>query len=188
MKAFQPNFVTSAVSLAVALLAGGAYASDGTISITGKITDASCSINIDGSTTGDATVELPVVSASSLQAPTDTAGLTQFRMELSGCTASTGTLSSVRAYFEPTNVNAATGNLVNLDSSATGAKNVEIQIVNDQGGAIDLRDNSNNLPTPVDPDTSTATLVYAAQYIGTANGAAVAGDVNTDLMYSLEYN
>lgn len=167
------------------LSASGAHAADGTITITGQVVDSSCAIAVNGGT-GDATVVLPSVSKTTLANPDDVAGSTAVNMTLSGCPAT----GSVRAYFEALNVDQSTGHLINT-ASATPAENVQVQVTNASGSAIDLRtnDNSTNSFVAFTDDgagVGTANLQYGVQYIATG-GAATAGQVETQLVYSLDY-
>lgn len=163
----------------------GAFASDGTITITGTVTDSACQVDVNGGV-ADATVTLPTVSTSSLAADGDVAGATPIVMSLSGCPAT----GHVRAYFETQNVDVATGYLVN-NAKTGAAANVQVQVLNAiDGSAIDLRDNLNNnfvdFVDDGDGTTGSATLNYAAQYVA-VNGAASAGGVETALVYTLDY-
>lgn len=161
------------------LCASGAYASDGTITITGQVTDSSCNIAVNGAT-GDATIVLPTVSTTVLASDGDTAGSTSMNMALTGCPTAAGGL--VRAYFESANVDVGTGNLKNT-ATGTPATNVQVQVTNATGAVIDLATNDNN--TSVDMSTGDANLQYFVQYYAT--GASTAGPVETALVYSLDY-
>lgn len=162
------------------LCASGAYASDGTITITGQVTDSSCNIAVNGAT-GDATIVLPTVSTTVLANDGDTAGATAVSMSLTGCPSGQG----VRAYFESTNVDQATGYLKNT-ATGTPAENVQVQVTDTSGNDIDLRSNAttNNNYVATETDGS-ANLEYGVQYIAT--GASTAGPVETALVYSLDY-
>lgn len=164
--------------------ASGVFAADGTITITGQIMDASCVINVNGGT-GDTSVVLPSVSKDALASDGATAGASNISMSLSGCPAA----GNVRAWFSPQNVDANTGNLLNT-ASGTPADNVQVSILNNTGDPIDLRTNSNNpLMAFVDDGsgvTGTATLNYSAQYIA-VGGPATSGQVETQLVYTLDY-
>ncbi|WP_339511789.1 fimbrial protein [Pseudomonas sp. RL_15y_Pfl2_60] len=163
------------------LSASGAYAADGTITITGQVVDSSCDIAVNGAT-GDATVVLPSVSKTTLANPGDTAGATSVSMSLTGCPAT----GSVRAYFEALNVDQATGYLTNT-AAATPAENVQVQVTDASGTGIDLRTNDNNnfVDFTDDAGVGTANLEYGVQYVAT--DAATAGQVETQLVYSLDY-
>lgn len=182
------NTAMSAKIYMVGLLAGagllaasGASAADGTITIQGQVTDASCLIAVDGGT-GDSTITLPAVSKSALATPGDTAGAKGFTMQLSGCP----TTGSVRAAFAPLNVDPATGYLQNT-ASVSAATNVQVQVLDGMATPIDLRDNTGNSYVPfVDQGgAGVADLNYAARYVAT--GIATAGQVDTQLVYTLDY-
>lgn len=167
----------SAMSIASLFVVAAASATDGTITISGKVQDASCDAILTGNA-GTNTLTLPTVSKTTLAAPASVAGRTSFGFDLTGCPVS----GKVRSYFESTNVDPSTGSLMN--NAVTPAGNVQVQILDDVSGvAIDLRDNTNN--SWIDLTTGAATLNYSAQYIATA--AATAGDVETQLVYTLQY-
>ena len=160
-----------------------AMAADGTITITGQVMDSSCVIAIDGGT-GDISVALPSVSKTALATDGATAGLKQMAFTLTGCPAS----GAVRAYFSPQNVDSNTGFLMN-NAVASPATNVQVQVLAHTGDVIDLRDNSNN-PfinfVDVDGTSGEAQLQYGLRYTA-SGGAAVAGSVDTALVYTLDY-
>lgn len=173
--------IFAAVSGLALLGAQSATAADGTITISGQVIDAGCDISVNGGT-GDSTVVLPSVSKNTLANPGDTAGNTTVSLSLSGCPDTGG----VRAYFEALNVDQSTGHLLN--TAATPADNVEVQVTDAAGTGIDLRTNTtNNFVNFIDggAGTGTADLQYGVQYVAT--GAATAGQVETQLTYSLEY-
>lgn len=176
------NGYVAGVLLGAGLLsATGAFAADGTITIQGQVTDSSCLIAVDGGT-GDSTLTLPAVSKSALAVPGDTAGAKSFTMHLSGCPAT----GSVRAAFSPLNVDPATGYLQNT-ATVSPAANVQVQVLDGTVTPIDLRDNTGNDYVPfVDQGGSgVADLNYAARYVAT--GVATAGQVDTQLVYTLDY-
>lgn len=180
----RKTLIAATLAAASLTIIPGAFAADGTITITGKVTDSACQIAVNGGD-ANATVTLPTVSTSSLISDGDVAGATPIVMSLSGCP-STG---HVRAYFEPQNVDVATGYLIN--NAVNGATNVQVQVLNAlDGSAIDLRDNTGNnsvdFVADSDGTTGSVTLNYAAQYVA-VNGAASAGSVTTDLVYTLDY-
>ncbi|WMY75942.1 fimbrial protein [Buttiauxella selenatireducens] len=161
------------------LLSTGAFASDGSITINGKITGTTCDIDIGGAG-ADGTVTLPTVSTSALSAAEDVAGKTLVKIDLTNCS-DTG---SVRAFFNTTNVNSSTGNLLNIAATGTPATNVEVQLLNKTQGVIDLRTNDTNPYETITGDA--ATLEYYAQYIA-KTAAAGEGDVSTKAVFSLDY-
>lgn len=173
--------IFAAVSGFALMGAQSASAADGTITITGQVIDAGCDISVNGAT-GDSTVVLPAVSKNILANPGDTAGNTAVNLSLSNCPATGG----VRAYFEALNVDQATGHLLN--TAATPADNVQVQVTDAAGTGIDLRTNTTNDFVNFTDDgggVGTADLQYGVQYVAT--GASTAGQVETQLTYSLEY-
>lgn len=174
------KIVFAAMSSVALLGAQGAFASDGTITITGLVTDSVCDISVNGGTS-DSTIVLPTVSKSVLAAPGNVAGNTAVNMALSNCP----TTGGVRAYFEALNVDQATGYLKN--TSATPASNVQVQVTDPSGTGIDLRTNTNNsFVSFIDnAGVGSANLQYGVQYVAT--GASTAGQVETQLTYSLDY-
>lgn len=162
-----------------ALISSSALAVDGTIDITGTVTDSSCTIALDGGAASGSVV-LPTVSATSLASEGTVAGATPFTFNLSGCP----TTGATRAFFESTNVDQSTGFLAN--NSATPAGNVQVQVADVNGAAIDLRDQTNNPFVSFDA-SGNANLTYNAQYVA-VGGGATAGEVETQLVYTLEYN
>nr|WP_300307286.1 fimbrial protein [Halomonas sp.] len=160
------------------VMSGSVFAIDGTIDISGTVTDTSCTVTINGGSASSSVV-LPTVSTASLTSNGAVAGATAFTFNLTECPATGG----ARAYFESTNVDSSTGNLVN--NSATPAGNTQVQIIDAGGTSIDLRNNENN--PFVSFDTSgNANLTYSAQYIA-VGGAATPGDIDTQLVYTVEY-
>lgn len=179
--------------LSVALLgccaiSAGAFASDGTITINGEVSNVSCSINVNGQSGGDYQVTLPTVSQTSLKSG-DTAGAKLLAIQVSGCTTAVGNLpAGVRAAFENTNVNPATGNLINTTApggASLGATNVEVQLTNSDKQPINLITNVNNVMTPIDVNGD-STMNYYVQYIA-PSADAIAGKVTTSAVYSLDY-
>ena len=65
--------------------------------------------------------------------------------------------------------------------------NVQVQVTDPSGAGIDLRTNTNNnFVSFIDnAGTGSADLQYGVQYVAT--GASTAGQVETQLTYSLDY-
>jgi major type 1 subunit fimbrin (pilin) len=184
------------ISVAAAIMSGAvialsstiAQAADGTITITGVITDTTCSIN--GKATGtsaDIAVTLPTVTAGSLSAAGATAGtsnLGDIKLTLSGCT---GTATKAVARFEngPT-VDQSSGNLVNK-AATTPASNLQVRLLNASMQPINILTNANNdlAANGATIASGAATLNYFAQYYAT--GKATAGNVNTSAQYTMTY-
>ena len=174
------SFVTTAILLAST--SGAALASDGTITINGKVTDTTCDISVNGGNESN-TVTLPTVSTSALASVGATATPTPFTIVLSGCTGSTQ--NSASTYFESgTNVDADSGRLNNA-AVDTAAANVQVELLNKDRGAIKIGSalEQGDIWTTFDADKTIMT--YIAQYYATA--PAGAGNLTTSVTYSIVY-
>lgn len=169
-----------------ALAPTAASASDGLITISGKVTGATCTVKVNGS--ASPTVTLPTVQTSALNAAVNTtAGFTAVKFVLSGCSAGTSpnASSTVVPYFEQGPNTDANGYLTNK-GSATG---VAVILSKDAtlGGKIDLSQPAGTQGTTAATLTSNPTFTYYAGYVSTSTTVG-AGDVNTSVQYSLSYN
>ncbi|MDN7452324.1 fimbrial protein [Burkholderia cenocepacia] len=181
-KAIIPFLLASAGILSVS----GAYASDGTITFNGNIIASTC--KPDGGP-ADLTVTLPPVSTTALGEAGKTAGRTPFNLMLTGCATTEGNPTKVAVTFEAgPSVNQSTGRLT-VDagtSEAPGAKNVEVQVLNDQQQPVKVGAAGDQGSQIVDIGADgKAKMDYYAEYMAT--GAAGAGAVNTRVQYSLSY-
>ncbi|MBP6346673.1 fimbrial protein [Neisseriaceae bacterium CLB008] len=171
-------------SLLAALgLVGQAQASDGNITFNGELTASTCDVVVDGQAS-DATIVLPTVSVSALDAAAKTAGQTTFSMALSNCT---GTLQTASAFFESgASVEAATGRLQNMTGTAG---NVSLQLIDSSSASnavIKAGDQSQiNNTTYVDISGGSANLPYAVRYY--AEAPTTAGTVVSNVVYSIQY-
>jgi major type 1 subunit fimbrin (pilin) len=180
----KATFSALAIGGLLGLASLGAHAADGTIVITGALTDTTCSINGNAAgTDASKTITLPTVSAGSLAAMGQTAGTSQpsdLEFKLTGCSAGAKAIAS----FEngPT-VDQDTGNLTNGGTAA----NVQVQLLNGNLQPINITTNSNNqLETNGSAiNAGVADLKYYARYYAT--GAATAGSVNTSVQFSMQY-
>ncbi|MDB5724126.1 MAG: fimbrial family protein [Novosphingobium sp.] len=173
------GFIT--VPLMTALSIGSANASDGTISFSGSVNNATCTVQVNNSA-ASATVTLPTVSRSVLASNGQVAGATRFTLNLSGCT----TGNTVSAYFEAgSTVDTVTGNLINGGT----ASNVQVQLLTGAGAPISVGSSSQATTTGIamtaSPAVTAGILHYAAQYYAT--GIGTAGSVTTSVTYSLTY-
>lgn len=160
---------------------------DGTVTINGEVVNQTC--KVDGNS--DITVTLPTVSTTTLNAAGKKAGMTPFPITLTGCTATTSnssneSLKSIGVYFSSFNVG-ENGTLENIESS--GAKNVNIQLLDKNQNVIKLSDNAENqvkylqdLPSEVDKKI---TFDYYAQYYST--GASTPGVVKASVPFVIVY-
>ncbi|MRT13858.1 fimbrial protein [Enterobacteriaceae bacterium RIT711] len=183
--------IISALSLINVAQAGG-----NEILFHGEITESTC----DSSVTGGNDVTLPTVSTMSLPgAVGDTAGRTQFVIDVTGCTLSTGK-TKVAAYFNASsngsaNVDSMTGYLTNLsEGSAGGAEGVMLQLVDGislepikVGYASQSADvGGTGFQTVVGSPNGTARLNYFVEYVK-ANATIAAGTVEGKVIYDLMY-
>lgn len=169
-------------------VACGALANSGTVDFAGAVVDTTCTVAVNGGG-NNSTIKLPHVSTAVLDAASVTAGRVAVRMSLSGCSVVSGLApTNVNVFWEASPQINAEGRLVN--QSATGAQNVEIQMLKDDGvGIINLAKTDGDQNTSVvayaDAAAGTKDLVHFAQYFAT--GQATAGAVTAQLGYVLSY-
>lgn len=176
--------------LSVALIGAGfmsasAFAFDGTVNFNGQVTAVACTVTIDGgSATG--TVTLPTVSTMSLPSAGSTAGATPFTFQLTGCSPSS---VNAHVYFETSSpaIDATSGNLNNMEAIGTAAQNVQLQLLNEANGPINLAaaDGAQNTLTYT-TSMGAATMPFKVRYYAT--GAAMPGLVTSQVNYSMVYN
>ncbi|EIF35485.1 P pilus assembly protein, pilin FimA [Burkholderia sp. Ch1-1] len=164
----------------------GAHAADGTINFSGAVLDTTCSINGTASgTSANLSVTLPSVSASALTTSGAVAGISNaadVRLVLTGCT---GAATKAIANFENgQTIDQSTGLLANQGGTA---KNVEVQLLNEQMQPINVLTGTNNDigTNGVAIAGGAATLQYYARYY--ALDAAQAGSVYTSIQYTIQY-
>jgi major type 1 subunit fimbrin (pilin) len=162
------------------MLAPPAFSADGTVTVGGALTSATCTIN--GNAPGTATtvnITLPTLAASALANPGSSAGVTPFQLNLANCTG-----VSAQTHFEsgPT-VDANTGALKN--QAPLGASNAQVQLLNNQSQPINLNTNANSQTVAI--VNNAATMQYFARYYAPLV-AATPGAVNTSVMFSMLYN
>ena len=185
-------------ALIVALLAASgfastsAFAADGTINITGAIQGMTCTIGGGTGTTptggGNFGVELITVQTSALASAGQVAAAKPFSIQLgTDGTAPCPVGTRAAVLYEATSplINPVTGNLMNA-AATDPATNVEVQIVDmTTNTAMNLA--SGDLSAEVTTTGPTTQLPFAAQYIATG-GAATAGNVETSVQYSVQFN
>lgn len=155
----------------------------GTITINGKLTASTCSVKVDDSTNGDATITLPTLSTANLAKSGEVAGATSFVIKMTDCTPATG---NVRAYFESgANVDSATGRLNNAATGDSAAKNVQVQLLNDSDVALSAGSDSQRSNAATALAAGAASMTYQAQYYAT--GTSTPGNLTTAVTYSVDY-
>ncbi len=187
--------LAAGIAAAMALAPSG-RASDGTITFTGAVTGNSCTIQVNGAGSGDATIVLPTVDVTALDnssATPGTAAGTFFDITLGGCTASQADLSGVSPtqvaiYFEAgPNVDPASNALIN-----SGTSNVEVRLYQASGSDV--------VGSPITPGVAGAgqpvamsvsapdTQHFYAAYWLSDGLKAQTGTVSTSVTYSVVYN
>lgn len=161
----------------------------------GEITESTCSSSVAGGND----VTLPTVSTTSLSGAVGaTAGRTQFVIDVSACTLSTGK-TKVAAYFNASsdstaNVDSMTGYLTNLsEGAAGGAEGVMLQLVDGTsltpikvGYASQSDTGGTGFQTVSGSTNGTARLNYFVEYVK-ADATIVAGTVEGKVIYDLMY-
>jgi len=167
----------------IVLSTAAAHASDGQITFNGKLTDTTCTIDVNGGGAFLGAVRLPTISASELPSVGATAAPTNFSIDLTLCT---GSSTQVLAFFEPSSsFVSATGNLKNLITDSTGATNVELQLLDSAGTIIKVGDSSQYDGAPTLIVDNKATIRHSVQYYAT--GTAGAGLVESKVTFILTY-
>ncbi|HIC1731242.1 fimbrial protein [Enterobacter kobei] len=180
-----------AILAVLSTIGTAAAAEDGTITFEGTISDATCTIT-GGDAQGesespDFTVHLPSISTTALATDGQRAGDTPFHITLSGANCTNGKVASV--FFElaqSTNIDATTGNLKNTVAKASGgAEKVQVGLLDSSKAKLNLN-TANDSAKTVTVAGNTARFDYWAQYVATG-GASTAGQVSTDVVYSIKY-
>jgi major type 1 subunit fimbrin (pilin) len=177
------------LGLAAATSASAAASSGGTITFTGAVTDATCTVKGGAGTNGGTdnfTVALDSVDAAKLATAGQTANPKLFDVIIGGegqGTCVDGKVAKMTFLISSPQIDPATGALVN--ALAGEATNVQIQLQNGKKKVIDLADPSNGETAKI--KNNTATIPYSAQYLA-VNGAATPGLVSTSVVYSVSYN
>ncbi|WP_162270020.1 fimbrial protein [Pseudomonas chlororaphis] len=194
MLEFRKTVLALGCAMAAGLMTQGAMAADaGTLTFSGEVTDNTCDVVVNGGA-ADATITLPRVSSKTLAKSGDVTGRVFVRMSLSNCGLVSGgaaTATKVHAFWQASPLINVGGRLINTDNTTAGAKNVDIQMLNDTLLPIDLSkpDNSQNSTVATITGAAgagTAELTHYAQYYAT--GASTPGLVKSQLEYVLSYN
>ncbi|MFM0068978.1 fimbrial protein [Paraburkholderia aspalathi] len=165
---------------AVAAPAFAANVNVGEVTFKGKITDKTCSIHAGDE---NKNVTMPTIAADQLDAPGKTAGAQLFTVQVENCP---GEVKQVRASFRPdAQVDPVTGTLKNTDMTGA-AKNVNIQLVNEDATVIKPGYHESAHLFPVDPNLHTGTMQYGGQYYAT--GTATAGTLTSVTTFDVDYN
>lgn len=186
--------IVSAIAITLGLaIAGSASAasSGGTITFTGTVTDATCTVSGGAGTSGDSgnfSVALDEVAASALSAAGASANPKQFNVIIGGPgqgTCEDGKVASMTFLPSSIHVDAATGALKN--ALAGEATNTQFQLLDGgtAGTAINLAAGSYAATATI--AANTATIPFGVQYLA-VNGAATPGLVSSNVVYAVTYN
>ncbi len=159
-------------------------ASSGKITFVGSIVEGGCSVStLDSS---QFNIIMPAVSEERLRHSNKTAGRTPISINLAGCKG-----RSLNVHFDVVqSTDIKTGRLKNTSDSENSAKNVQIQLVNENGSPIkveSVRNENRKFNTQfVNVNRDSATLNYAAEYYAT--GAVSTGDIKSAALYTIVYH
>lgn len=186
----KKSIIGASLAMAFGLMAGNAFAADntGTITFNGELTDTTCKVDIEGQGP-DATITLPTVSTATLTAAGQVTGRTGFNMNLSDCKVGQAGHKTVSAFFETgATVDQAAGRLNNMDIATTGAKLVQLQLLDGSNAFAPIKiGNTSQVDATayVQITDEKATLPYAVEYY--AIGKTEAGKVTSSVIYTLQY-
>lgn len=166
----KPLLRLLAMPFATLAFLSAAHAQTGTVSVTGTVTNSTCTLPNAGTTA----VTLPTVSTNALGAPGSSAGYTPFSLAFTGCgsvAAGTASVYLDGSQLTNTTVDTNTGHL-------TFGGNVLIRLYNvSNGGTIDLRQGWSGQNPPkvtVAAGANSFTLNLGAEYYATAAATATA--------------
>jgi major type 1 subunit fimbrin (pilin) len=182
----KKHVLASVIGALLIGVAGASFAKDATITFKGSIDATTCTVT-GGTGTNAAvdnfTVDLPAANIAELEAKNEVARTTQFTIVLAGDTCADG--KTVQTKFDSAHANVtAAGNLKNTAAAAGAAKNVDLQLLNDKGAVINLKDNT--VVSSAKIAGKTATLTHSVQYLAT--NKATSGAVESSVVYSITYN
>ncbi|WP_266171116.1 fimbrial protein [Dyella subtropica] len=185
--------LASAIALAmgIAVVGSAQAASGGTITFTGSVTDATCTVSggagSDGGT-GNFSVALDEVNANQLAAAGDTANKKAFSVIIGGPgqgTCTDGKVASMSFLPSSIHVDAATGALKN---ALTGeATNTQVQLLDGGAAGTPINLAAGTYAATATIANNTATIPFSVQYLA-VNGAATPGLVSTNVVYAVTYN
>lgn len=190
----KKSFFRHSAKVALALTVWGAAigcaaADDGEITFKGSVSATTCVVTGGGGSVsdvsgGDFTVTLPTISTSSLATRGQKSGDTPFTISLSGSSCTNGKVANVKwETGQSTAIDSTTGNLKNT-STVAPAKFVQIGLLDENQAAINLSSGAKGITHTIAGNA--AVFKYWAQYVAT--DPVTAGDVKSNVFYSIEYN
>ncbi|WON77501.1 fimbrial protein [Serratia sp. UGAL515B_01] len=174
----MPNIQYFVCTLAMAISVGANAVSSGTVTFNGELTADTCTISADSV---NKVVTLPKVPTQDLNVAGAEQGSREFQLNVEDCPE---TITQVAARFSAnvaSDYNSVTGNLVNVSTATTPAKQVEIRLYNVDGTPIGIG-STGEFFNVVDQK---ATMTYVGGYYAT--GAATPGPVTSVVSYELAY-
>jgi major type 1 subunit fimbrin (pilin) len=181
------KFLTITSALVLTGIASQACASDGTLNFKGNISNVTCTVVAAGGTS-IGTVTLPTVTQSALKAAGDTAGTTQFSIQLSNCAGSPSPTKAAAWFETGAEVNAAGRVIATVAGTPTDTLSIALYnmsyatpIVIGQGdGSLGSSGSS------FDITSAGTTLNYQAKYYAEKAGVP-AGAVVAKVNYTIQY-
>jgi major type 1 subunit fimbrin (pilin) len=179
----------TAIALGLAFAGSASAQSGGTITFTGSVADATCTVSggtgSDGGV-GSFVVNLTEAAPADLATAGNVANAKQFNVVIGGAGQGScvdGTIATMGFVPSSPQIDAATGALINV----ADAGNVQVQLLDGgaTGTAINLAAGSYSATATVGA-TNTAIIPFGAQYLATA--AATPGLVRTAVLYTVNYN
>ena len=177
--------IISLILTGMIVLPSLAYAADGTITITGKVLDNTCTIG--GTSPGNYTVKLPTVIKSAFTAINTTAGEKDFQIELTNCPSP----ANISVFFESTNTNVDTAG--RLNNTATGGSTAQVELVNGterinlKGTTLSAQSTTALTFNSSSSTTNSHTFPLKARYYALTYPVTV-GDVATSITYNIVYD
>ena len=166
----KKNFAAAVIAMAL-VTSGSAYAADGTVEFTGKITETGCTI-----TQPNIVVDFGTIAATSFKNVGDVAGAKGFEIEVSSCPATTATVR-FDADFDSVN-----SNLFALGGAST-ASGVAIGLFDLDGDQIIPKQNSGEYTLKAGGNQ---VLSFTAKLESTA-APVKAGDIKSSADFTIVY-
>ncbi|MGL4726476.1 MAG: fimbrial protein [Scandinavium sp.] len=175
------KLLTASMLILSAHAANALAVENGTISYEGLVTGGTCDVTVNGGT-ADGTVTLVTVTADDLNAKKE-AGKTPFHFVFSHCA---GTLKYVRPYFETgSTVDSSNAYLKNVGGTATG---VDFILRSPDGNQIKPGTATQGSGFQWTSGADLTSDDYTVSYITDSTiGPAIAGTVDSSVIYHLEY-
>ena len=163
------------------IAASQAFATTGMVRFSGQVIDETCVAGVNTSSSATRSVILPSVNPPTLSTIGSTVGDTAFNITITSAENEKCDVTTKVAgiYFEPNNPSLhADGRLKNRGD----AQNVEVRLLSNEKRPINLTENRG---TQQSTKVMDSTYKYYAQYYSA--GAATAGDVVSDVNYTIIY-